>query len=174
MPTKPLERLMFVQGGFCFFCEEPLAKAHASVEHLLASANGGSNDDENCVACCKSVNALFGSMSLKEKFQVVLNQKGKFKCPNGSSVAIVVPKAAKSVASKTSLAQKGKEDKFDLVLVDLIRRGKARPVTVKTLRSTIVALFKKAITEEELSDILARLQAMGKIAIKENKVTHNL
>jgi len=38
--------------------------------------------DENCVACCKAVNALLGSMSLKEKIQVVLNQQGQFKCPN--------------------------------------------------------------------------------------------
>ena len=72
---------MFVQGGLCFFCKQPLPKAEASVEHLFASSNGGSNNDENCVACCKSVNALLGSMSLKEKFQVVLNQKGQFKCP---------------------------------------------------------------------------------------------
>ena len=79
---------MFVQGGLCFFCKQPLPKAEASVEHLLAGANGGSNKDENCVACCKAVNALLGSMSLKEKFQVVLNQKGQFKCPNGVGAAI--------------------------------------------------------------------------------------
>ena len=61
---------MFVQGGLCFFCKQPLPRAEASVEHLLAGANGGSSKDENCVACCKSINALLGSMSLKEKFQV--------------------------------------------------------------------------------------------------------
>jgi len=66
MPTKSLERLMFVQGGLCFFCKQPLSKADASVEHLLASANAGNNHDDNCVACCKSFNALLGSMSLKE------------------------------------------------------------------------------------------------------------
>ena len=86
MPTKPLDRLMFVQGGLCFFCKKPLVKSEASVEHLLASSNGGSNNDENCVACCKAVNALLGSMSLKEKFQVTLNQKGQFVCPNGSGL----------------------------------------------------------------------------------------
>lgn len=88
MPTKPLDRLMFVQGGLCFFCKKPLTKEDASVEHLLAKANGGSNSDDNCVACCKTVNRLLGSMSLKEKFQVALNQKGQFECPNrvGSKV----------------------------------------------------------------------------------------
>lgn len=90
MPTKPLDRLMFAQGGICFFCKKPLPKSEASVEHLVASANGGSNSDENCVACCKAVNALLGSMSLKEKIQVVLNQKGQFKCPNGTGSAKAV------------------------------------------------------------------------------------
>jgi len=40
MPTKPLDRLMFAQGGHCFFCKKPLSKSEASVEHLVASANG--------------------------------------------------------------------------------------------------------------------------------------
>ncbi|HET7797493.1 MAG TPA: HNH endonuclease, partial [Nevskia sp.] len=62
MPTKPIDRLLFVQGGHCFFCKRALDKADASVEHLLAASRGGPNSDENCVACCKSVNALFGSM----------------------------------------------------------------------------------------------------------------
>ena len=73
---------MFVQGGLCFFCEQPLAQGDASVEHLVASANGGGNGDDNCVVCCKALNALFGSMSLKDKIRAVLRQKGTFKCPN--------------------------------------------------------------------------------------------
>jgi hypothetical protein len=38
MPTKPLDRLMFTQGGLCFFCKDPLPQGEASVEHLVASA----------------------------------------------------------------------------------------------------------------------------------------
>lgn len=75
---------MFAQGGQCFFCKKTLPKSDASVEHLVASANGGTNKDDNCVVCCKSLNSLLGSMTLKEKIAVVLNQKGKFKCPNDS------------------------------------------------------------------------------------------
>ena len=73
---------MWAQGNRCFFCDRPLPRDDASVEHLWAKANGGANADENCVACCKAVNALLGSMSLKEKFKVVLNQRGQFNCPN--------------------------------------------------------------------------------------------
>lgn len=83
MPTRPIDRLMFAQGNCCFFCRQPLPKEQASVEHLVASSRGGSNADENCVACCATVNRLLGSMSVKDKFQVVLNHQGKFRCPNG-------------------------------------------------------------------------------------------
>jgi hypothetical protein len=84
MPTKPLDRLLFIQGNKCFFCQKKLIKAEASVEHLWAKSKGGPNNDGNCVSCCKSLNSLLGDMSLKEKFAVVLNQNGKFKCPNSS------------------------------------------------------------------------------------------
>jgi HNH endonuclease len=79
--VKQLDRLLFEQGGECFFCRKALAKSEASIEHLVASANGGPNHEDNCVACCKTLNALLGSKALKQKFQVVLNQRGSFKCP---------------------------------------------------------------------------------------------
>ena len=84
MPTKPIERLLFAQGQLCFFCQQPLSAADASVEHLVATVNGGGNGDDNTVACCKALNSLLGRKSLKEKLQVVLNQRGAFKCPNGA------------------------------------------------------------------------------------------
>src|SRR3954462_11502701 len=105
MPTKPLDRLLFAQGGKCFFCEGSLSQSEASVEHLVASANGGTNSDDNCVACCKALNALLGSKSLKEKVRVVLNQKGQFRCPNKMAaakpeVSVAVIRPAPSQASK--------------------------------------------------------------------------
>jgi hypothetical protein len=172
MPTKPLDRLMFAQGSLCFFCRQPLPKAEASVEHLLASANGGSNNDENCVACCKSVNALLGSMSLKEKFQVVLNQKGQFKCPNGtgSTKAVVQPK----LTSKTPAAETSKEDQLALVIANLKQRGNSKPRTLKTLTSTIASLFPKGLSEAELIVLVQQLQSKGKVVVSEKKITYAL
>jgi hypothetical protein len=84
MPTKPIERLLFIQGNKCFFCNKKLARGEASIEHLWAKSKGGPNGNGNCVSCCVSLNRLFGDMTLAEKFKVVLNQNGKFKCPNSS------------------------------------------------------------------------------------------
>jgi hypothetical protein len=172
MPTKQIDRLMFAQGGLCFFCKQPLPKSEASVEHLVASANGGGNSDENCVVCCKAVNALLGSMSLKEKFQVVLNQKGQIKCPNGagSAKAALKPKAATQKPS----ASKSTEDKFSLVVANLKQRGHSRPRKLKTLISTIASLFPKGLPEAELNALIQKLQSTGKVTITENNVTYAL
>lgn len=171
MPTKSLERLMFVQGGLCFFCKQPLSKADASVEHLLASANAGSNHDDNCVACCKSFNALLGSMSLKEKFQVVLNQKGQFKCPN-SGGSPKLPPRPDDPKGKQPVPSKSTADRFTMVVANLKQRGASRPRTLKTLKSTIASLFPKGISEADLAALVQQLQASGEISLTENKVSY--
>jgi hypothetical protein len=173
MPTKPLDRLMFAQGGLCFFCKKPIAQSDASVEHLVASANGGGNGDDNCVACCKALNALFGSMSLKEKIQLVLNQRGDFKCPNG----VGARKAAVSDAVVRPLGSQAPEshsERLAKVVADLQKRGPARPRTVKTLSSTISALFQKQITEREVSSLVEHLRREGLIVVTGAKVSYDL
>ena len=167
MPTKPIDRLMFAQGSVCFFCKDPLKKADASVEHLVASATGGRNDDDNCVVCCKAMNALLGSMSLKEKIQVVLNQKGQFKCPNGSQRA-----AVKSAAPDAK--PKATTDRFSVVVTNLRQRGAAKPKTVKTLTSTIRSLFQTSITDKELTTLLQQLEAKGVLTVEGTKVSYAL
>jgi hypothetical protein len=176
MPTKPLDRLMFVQGGACFFCRQALPRAEASVEHLHATANGGGNQDDNCVACCKAVNALFGSMSLKEKFQVVLNQQGKFKCPNastGPSTAVkpVVPSAPTSPQPKKPVLAK-----LDLnaVVVNLKQRGNSKPRTVKTLTSTVASLLPQNAAANQAQAFVAQLVSSGKVTLDGNKVSYAL
>ena len=172
MPTKPIDRLLFAQGGYCFFCKQPLPKAEASVEHLFASAKGGSNDDENCVACCKSVNALLGSMSLKEKFQVVLNQKGQFKCPNRAGVVKAEPQS--STPPKVPAGKKPRTDTFSMIVANLTQRGTSRPRKLKTLISTVASLLPKGSPEAEVAAVVQRLQSTGKVSVSENKVTYSL
>jgi hypothetical protein len=170
MPAKPLDRLMFMQGGLCFFCAQPLPKSEASVEHLVARFNGGSNQIDNCVACCVTVNALFGHMSLKEKFLVVLNQRGNFKCPNGGKI-----EASPQISSPPKRAGALKAmPTFDLVVANLQQRGNSRPRTLQTLTSTLASLLPKGRPQLEVEDLIKELQATGKVSILENKVTYHL
>lgn len=169
MRNKPIERLLFVQGGRCFFCNDVLLPAEASVEHLVAIANGGKNHDENCVACCKSLNALLGRMSLKEKLRVVLNQNGNFRCPNGDDSRKSSGHHRTKVASSQRI-----DERVASVLTDLRKRGAARPRTVKTLSSTINALFRKQLSEDEIALLLDGLKASGAISINATKVSYAL
>lgn len=82
MPTTPLQRVMFVQGQCCFFCNRTVPKDEASVEHLIPSSSSGTDHPENLVACCKTLNTIFGNMSVKDKIRAILKQNGKFVCPN--------------------------------------------------------------------------------------------
>ena len=169
MPTKPIDRLLFAQGGACFFCNAQLPKAEATVEHLVASARGGPNGDDNRVACCKSVNALLGSMSLKEKIKVVLNQKGNFKCPNGTvpkQPAPLPPKAKQPATPKT-------KDPVSLYVANLKARSKGKPTTLKALAADIKSQ-KLARTVAEVSELIEKLKTQGKLVVAGTKVTYKL
>jgi hypothetical protein len=164
---------MFAQGGLCFFCNAELQKAEASVEHLVASANAGSNSDDNCVACCKSMNTLLGRMSLKEKIKVVLNQRGAFKCPNGAGREAGSPPLSTAKPAPSPI-RKADPDDYAIVLADLIRRGAARPRRVATLKGTIRAALKKAVSDSHLETLIKHLQTSGKIIITDMKVSYSL
>ena len=171
-----LDRLLFAQGNRCFFCRKELPKTEASVEHLVASANGGASDDGNCVACCKALNHLLGSKSIKEKLQIVLNQRGNFQCPGNTNGA--QPTSASSsnqpMPQKTAVAS---GSSIDLVLADLRKRGASRPRKLSTLTSTIKALLKqqqRPNSDGELKTLVAELQRLGKVVITDTKVSYKL
>jgi len=174
MPTKPLDRLLFVQGGTCFFCKQELPKSEASVEHLVAVTHGGKDNDENCVACCKALNTLFGRISLKEKIQITLNQKGKFLCP--ASLPKQSPILASAPVHDTKDELKLVEtDPFGIVVEDLQKRGNSRPGKpdrlFNTIRSTLISQNKDPSLAESIT---AKLQQIGYVFIKDSKVTYNL
>ena len=177
--TTHLDRILFAQGGQCFFCRKQLPKAEASVEHLVAVANGGKNDDDNCVACCKALNHLLGSKSIKEKLQIVLNQRGNFQCPgNVCAPASPTPSATPAASVKPAPpAANGTSSAIDLVKADLKKRGASRPRKVSTLTSTIKSLLKqhqKPNTDAEVANLITELQRRGNVAITDTKVTYKL
>ncbi len=180
MPTKPIDRLIFVQGGQCFFCGATLTKADASVEHLVAVTHGGKDNDENCVACCKAPNNLFGRMSLKEKLQIVLRQKGEFRCPAGATTTVGTPKSMpksmpKTVPKGTAKGPRSRQERFALVVADLHKRGNAKPGTVDKLLNTIKShLVQLGEPSEEARSVLNDLTASDYVKVTEEKVIYAL
>lgn len=69
---------------------------------------------------------------------------------------------------------KSMPEKISVVVANLKQRGASKPRTVKTLSSTISSLFQKQLPGEELTLLLAELQARGFISVSENKVSYTL
>ena len=173
MSTKPLDRLLFIQGQSCFFCKQDIPRGEASAEHLVAVTHGGKDNDENCVACCKALNTLFGRMSLKEKIQICLNQKGKFVCPGKlTNIATQSKITAPAATVKLKLVT---GDPFDLVVVDLQNRGSSRPGKPDRLLNTIRSTLTNQGKEGGLAEgIQSKLIALGFVTITEARVTYAL
>lgn len=74
---------------------------------------------------------------------------------------------------KTSPA-KTPTDRLAVVLANLRQRGAAKPRTVKTLSSTINALFQRSLSEAELTSLLENLKQQGVISISGARVSYAL
>lgn len=65
-------------------------------------------------------------------------------------------------------------ERLSAVVSKLQHQGASKPRTVKTLSSTIGAIFLKQLSEQELAGLLKELQAKGYITVTETKVSYNL
>ncbi|HEX6293439.1 MAG TPA: PIN domain-containing protein [Herpetosiphonaceae bacterium] len=69
---------------------------------------------------------------------------------------------------------KSPAEKLAVIVTNLQQRGSAKPRTVKTLSSTINALFQKQLSEEEVASLLRELQKQGIITVKDTRISYAL
>lgn len=66
------------------------------------------------------------------------------------------------------------EAQIEIVVADLIRRKASKPRTQKTLLSTLHALFKKELSEQQLSQLFASLCSRGVVKVEGSKLSYCL
>ena len=66
------------------------------------------------------------------------------------------------------------EAQVKVVVADLTRRKSSKPRTEKSLMSTLHALFKKELSEQQLSQLFAALCARGIVKVDGTKVSYDL
>lgn len=66
------------------------------------------------------------------------------------------------------------EAQIEVVVADLIRRKSSKPRTQKTLLSTLHALFKKELSEQQLAQLFASLRSRGVVKVEGTKVSYEL
>ena len=65
-------------------------------------------------------------------------------------------------------------EKVEVVVANLKSRGTGRPRKVRTLKSTINALFGKALSESEISELVKSLEKGRHITIDKESVSYQL
>lgn len=64
--------------------------------------------------------------------------------------------------------------KVEAVIDNLAKRKAAKPRTIKTLRSTIKALFVDQLSDEEVDDLIGELAKIGAVKVSDGKVQYEL
>lgn len=76
---------------------------------------------------------------------------------------------------KTSVALEGERSVWvDAAVTDLVRRKASKPRTQKTLLSTLNALFRKELSEQQLDELFSDLCGRGLVKLSGTRVTYNL
>lgn len=89
-------------------------------------------------------------------------------------IPVVRSKSIEDIPMLKVSNSKDPEEKIAAILANLRQRGASKPRTLKTLGSSISALFQKQLQESELGVILEKLQANGYIVVTGTKVSYAL
>jgi hypothetical protein len=78
--NSKLKSIYQFQNNTCFFCRKPIESGEESIEHLCPSSRGGLDSFDNCVVVCKKINQFFGSISVVEKMELLIENNGRLDC----------------------------------------------------------------------------------------------
>lgn len=93
---------------------------------------------------------------------------------NSQKIRVTRSKDINEIRLSKTANTKTLQEKTAIVIKYLKQRGACKPRTVKTLSSTILSLFQKQLSDEELAQILRELQSAGAIMITDNKMSYGL
>ena len=102
-------------------------------------------------------------------------------CQRSSSIADI--QGVKVSSSKTILDRvdtvkpfdsRSIPEKVDAIMNNLTKRKAAKPRSLRTLRSTITALFKNSLADVELDELIEQLTRRGAIKVADGKLSYEL
>jgi hypothetical protein len=78
------------------------------------------------------------------------------------------------LSSAKVATSKSAPDRVAAVVANLKQRGASNPRTLKTLASTINALFQKSLSEAEVEGIISELKKKGVVVVNQTRVSYTL
>jgi hypothetical protein len=120
------------------------------------------------VLSCEDPTAFFHIISKDSGFDALIKHlKGKKILAQRSTCIVDIPYFKPSLPAAP-------DAQIEVVVADLIRRNAAKPRTQKTLLSTLHALFKKELSEQQLTQLFASLCSRGIVKVEGTKVSYEL
>lgn len=113
-------------------------------------------------------NAFFHIVSKDTGFDPLIQHLKTRKILAGRSKSVVDIPIVKAASSKSP------SERIEIIVADLKRRGSAKPRTVKTLSSTIQAIFQKQLSDEDVTGLVNGLNKKGIVRISGTKVAYSL
>lgn len=119
-----------------------------------------------------------GQMSLTESdayFHVISKDTGfdpLIQFLKNKGIVVVRSTSVSDIPIIKNTGAKTLDDQVAIIISDLERRGSAKPRTIKTLTSTINALFQKAISDSDIAAILDGLKKRNIITLNGTKVSY--
>lgn len=142
-----------------------------NAEYVLLEAAGRNALDFHIAYYIGSLSAqdpsgVFHVISKDSGFDPLINHL------NGKGIAVSRSACIAAMCNRTPLPSL--EAQVQTAVTDLIRRASARPRTTKTLLSTLHALFRKQLSDTQLSALLNALCRQGVVSIDGTKVSYQL
>lgn len=97
-----------------------------------------------------------------------------FRCNDVTEIPLLKTGNSTSTPAPKAVAPKRTPERIDVVITSLRHQGISKPRTLKTLTSTINALFQKKLTNEVLAALLKELQTKGFVTVNGTKVIYAL
>ena len=120
------------------------------------------------VLSCEDPTAFFHIISKDSGFDALIKHlKGKKVLAQRSTRIADIPYFKPSLLAAP-------DAQIEVVVADFIRRNAAKPRTQKTLLSTLHALFKKELSEQQLTQLFASLCGRGIVKVEGTKVSYEL
>lgn len=156
-----------------FDVADSLQRLGANAKYIKISGNGPNALDFHIAyyigqIAASEQNAFFHIISKDTGFDPLiahLKSKKIYACRSKSVHDIPIIKAVNS---------NNPSERLEAVVANLKQRGASKPRTVKTLSSTINALFQKSLSDEQVAALLELLEQHGHIAVAGAKVSYNL
>lgn len=152
---------------------EALQPLGANAEYVILETAGNNAVDFHIayyvgVLSCEDPAAHFHIISKDSGFDPLIEHLRRRKISAQRATCIADIPYFKPVLPAPSEAQ------VEAAVADLIRRKASKPRTKKSLTGTLHALFKKELSEQQISHLLAALCARGVVRVEGTKVSYDL